>query len=57
MTNYAKMYREIFRATTKAIESLRQAQIKTEEMYLSAEEPLLFIVRPARDGGDKGHTD
>ncbi|NLF80554.1 MAG: hypothetical protein GX572_05110 [Clostridia bacterium] len=57
MPDYAKMYGELFRATTKAIEVLQQAQIKAEEMYLSDEEPLLFIVRPERDGGDNGPTD
>ncbi len=38
MTDYKKMYRELFTATTKAIEILIEAQQKCEEIYISAEE-------------------
>jgi len=33
MTDYAKMYRQLFRAATKTLEFLRQAQIKAAEMH------------------------
>ena len=38
MTNYKEMYRELFIATTKAIETLVEAQQNCEEMYMEAEE-------------------
>ena len=38
MTDYKKMYREMFIAATKAIEILIDAQQKCEEIYISAEE-------------------
>lgn|GEM_PF-1582674 len=49
MADYAKMYREFFRATTKAIEILKQAQMDTEEIYISAEQPLIQWKPPERD--------
>lgn len=45
MPDYAEMYRELFRATTRAISMLQQAQITTEEMFLSAEEPQLIVLK------------
>ncbi len=38
MTDYKEMYRELFIATTKAIEILIEAQQKCEEMYIEAED-------------------
>ena len=38
MTDYKKMYREMFIAATKAIDILIDAQQKCEEIYISAEE-------------------
>ena len=39
MADYQEMYLTLFRAMTKSIEILQLAQQKTEELYLSAEEP------------------
>ena len=36
MPDYAAMYKRIFQAQTQAIEILKQAQLETEEMYISA---------------------
>ena len=47
------MYRELFHAMTNAIESLQQAQIKTEEMYMSVGEPVSSSLRLETDGEDK----
>jgi hypothetical protein len=35
MPDYKEMYLALFRAQTKAIEILREAQIETEEMYIA----------------------
>lgn len=37
MPDYHKMYAELFRTITNAIDLLQQAQIKTEEIYISSE--------------------
>lgn len=57
MADYAKMDRELFRATTKAIEILQQAQIDTEELFLSAEEPLIRLMPPELDEENKKKED
>lgn len=44
MTDYPKMYQELFRAVTKAIDLLQRAQIKTEEIYISASETVIELV-------------
>ena len=44
MPDYAQMYAHLFRATTKAIELLQAAQQETEELYLSADKPLIQLV-------------
>lgn len=44
MTDYLKMYAELFRSITNAIELLQQAQIKTEEIYISSEETILTLI-------------
>lgn len=36
MVDYAAMYQHIFNAITSAVEILQQAQLDTEEMYISA---------------------
>jgi hypothetical protein len=38
MDTYKAMYYELFKAITKSIELLKEAQVKVEEMYLSADE-------------------
>jgi len=35
MPDYEKMYFELFNATTKTIEALKEAQRRAEELYLS----------------------
>ncbi len=54
MPDYETMYWELFRATTKAIECLQQAQIKTEELYISAEELVLPMKRSETHGEGRG---
>lgn len=44
MPDYAKLYRTLFRAQSKAIEILQQAQLETEELYISAEDPELIVL-------------
>jgi len=46
MADYPKMYQTLFRATTEAIEILKQAQIETEELYINADEAPVFIIPP-----------
>lgn len=43
MPDYKKMYYELFRASEEAIQILIKAQQRCEEMYLSAEEPLILL--------------
>ena len=50
MADYKKMYTTLFSAVTKAITLLQEAQIKTEELYISAEEPVVTILKPPNDG-------
>ena len=38
MPDYKTMYKELFIAVTKAIDILKNAQIKTEEIYISSSE-------------------
>ncbi len=52
MADYEKMYYELFGAVTKAIEILQQAQVDTEEMYISAKEPPIAIL-PKNENNDK----
>ncbi len=44
MPDYKEMYITLFQSTTRVIEILQQAQLKTEEMYMSAEEPNLKLL-------------
>ena len=43
MENYKEMYRELFIATTKAINILVEAQQKCEELYIEAGEKAEII--------------
>ena len=43
MANYQEMYLELFRATTRAIDILVEAQQKCEELYISAEDNLILL--------------
>ena len=38
MPDYKKMYLELFNSITNAIEILKEAQIKSEDMYINSEE-------------------
>ena len=52
MPDYVAMYRRLFQAQTQAIEILQQAQLATEEMYISAPEPdirVLDLPKPEDD--------
>lgn len=48
MPDYKRMYLELFRATTEAIELLQRAQIKTEEIDLSSEAQVIPLIQPER---------
>ena len=58
MADYAKMYTELFRAATKAIKILQDAQQETEEIYISDDDPVLTLLSPDSDdeNRDGGHT-
>ena len=52
MPDYQAMYRRLFQSQTQAIEILQQAQLDTEEMYISAPEPdirVLDLPKPDED--------
>lgn len=46
MPDYKKMYSELFNAYADVIEILKNAQIKTEEIYMSSREPPIEIAPP-----------
>ena len=46
MPDYAKMYRELFNAVTDAVEILQKAQIRTEELFITDERPVLRRLQP-----------
>jgi presenilin-like A22 family membrane protease len=48
MPDYQKMYLLLFNELYDVIEHLKEAMLKTEELYMDAEEPLL-IVLPEHD--------
>lgn len=45
MADYQKMYSILFQTVTKAMTLLQQAQQETEEMYISADESTLTILK------------
>ena len=49
MADYKEMYLKLFRATTEAIELLRQVQQETEELYISSEDTRLIVLPEADD--------
>lgn len=55
MPDYAKMYYQLFHAMTESIEILQRAQQDTEELYLSAKEPELYILdgKTVDEAGDQ----
>jgi hypothetical protein len=46
MPDYAAMYARLFQSQTKAIQLLQEAQQDTEEIYLTAPEPNITVLRP-----------
>ena len=46
MPDYAKMYRELFNAITDAVGILQKAQIRTEELYMADENPVIQLLKP-----------
>jgi len=50
MINYQKMYAILFNAITDAIGLLQEAQLETEEMYISAEQT---VITPLHTGGSE----
>lgn len=50
MADYQKMYTTLFNAMTDAISTLQEAQKKTEEMYISTDEPLISILPHSTSG-------
>ena len=44
--DYKEMYLKMLRASEEAIRILIQAQQECEEMYVSAEDPELIVLRP-----------
>ncbi|MBQ1264459.1 MAG: hypothetical protein IIY04_03475 [Oscillospiraceae bacterium] len=53
MANYKEMYFKLFRAATKAIDLLVEAQQECEELYLSAEETPIIVLPASDEGGGK----
>lgn len=53
MPYYKRMYLELFRATTEAMELLQREQIKTEEIYLSSEAQVIPLIQPEHDGREE----
>ena len=56
MADYAKMYKELFRAVTRAIDILQKAQQDAEEIYISADESITEIL-PLKGGSEKNDDD
>lgn len=46
MADYKTMYTALFNAITDTILILQTAQVKTEEMFLSQEEPNITVLEP-----------
>jgi len=57
MPDYPEMYKKLFRAQTKAIQILQEAQQETEEMYISAPEPGITVLRPKKPDGEEPETE
>lgn len=53
MPDYKKMYSELFNAYTDVIEILKHAQLKTEEIYMSSQEPPIEMAPPDNTDVDK----
>ena len=53
MQDYAKMYKRLFRSQAQAIEILQQAQQDAEEMYISAPDTEIRILKLGVPDEDK----
>lgn len=53
MPNYKEMYFELFNKITDVIIDLQEVQKKTEEMYLSSEEPQIIELKRGFDYEEK----
>ena len=49
MPDYARMYRELFNAVTDAVEILQKAQLRTEELYMEADDSVIRLLQPEPD--------
>ena len=56
MPDYAAMYKRLFQSQTQAIEILQTAQQDTEEMYISAPDPVIRMV-DAKKNDEKDDPD
>ncbi len=52
MPDYAAMYKRLFKSQTQAIEILQKGQQDTEEMYISARDPVLQLLNENADDTD-----
>ena len=52
MPDYARMYRELFNAVTDAVEILQKAQLRTEELYMEADDPVIRLLKPEPDAAN-----
>ncbi len=52
MPDYAAMYKRLFKSQTQAIEILQKGQQDTEEMYISARDPVLQLLNEDADDTD-----
>ena len=43
MTDYKSMYEDLFKATTEAIEILKEAQIRAEHTYITTTDPIIDL--------------
>jgi hypothetical protein len=56
MPDYQKMYGILFRAQTRAIELLQQAQLLTEELYISAEPDNVTLIDTIPSSGENDES-
>ena len=49
MPDYAAMYRRLFHSQTQVIEILKKAQQDTEEMHMSAPDPVIWVLDKTDD--------
>ena len=52
MPDYKTMYATLFRSQTNAIHLLQEAQQKTEDMFIEAEEPDIRLISDLRNKED-----